>query len=35
MKFSDGYWLNQPGYDLFYASVPYEIDVTEHAIHVL
>ena len=35
MKFSDGYWLTQPGYDLFYASVPYEIDVSEHAIHVL
>ncbi len=35
MKFSDGYWLTQPGYDLFYASVPYEIHVAEHSIHVL
>ena len=35
MKFSDGYWLTAPGYDLFYASEPYEIDVCEHSIHVL
>ena len=35
MKFSDGYWLTAPGYDLFYASEPYEIDVHEHSIHVL
>ena len=35
MKFSDGYWLNKPGYEINYACEPYEIHVSDHAIHVV
>lgn len=35
MKFSDGFWLNKPGYEINYACEPYEIHVSDHAIHVV
>ncbi len=35
MKFSDGYWLNKPGYDIQYACEPYEIYVSETDIKIV
>lgn len=35
MKFSDGFWLNKPGYDVNYATQAYEITTTENSITVL
>ena len=35
MKFADGFWLNQRGYTVDYATQPYEITVKNNAIHVL
>ncbi len=34
MKFSDGLWLNQRGYEVSYAGQAYEIKMTKNAIHV-
>ena len=34
MKFSDGLWLNQRGYDISYAAQAYEVTTTKNAIHV-
>ena len=35
MKFSDGFWLNQRGYEVDYAVQAYAVTTTEHAITVL
>ncbi len=35
MKFSDGYWLTQPGYQIHYASQAYEIHTTEDSVTIL
>ncbi len=35
MKFSDGYWLTQPGYKIHYASQAYEIDAGDDYVTVL
>ncbi len=34
MKYSDGFWLNQPGYNVSYATQMYEVTATENALHV-
>ena len=34
MKFSDGLWLNQRGYEVSYAAQAYEVTTTQNAIHV-
>ncbi len=34
MKFSDGLWLNQRGYEVFYAEQAYEVTTTENSIRV-
>ncbi len=34
MKFSDGLWLNQRGYDVSYAAEAYEVSKTENSIRV-
>lgn len=35
MKVADGFWLNQKGYDVNYASQAYEVTTTDHAIQIL
>ena len=35
MKFADGFWLNQKGYDVNYASQAYEIKTGKNFINVL
>ncbi|MGN0642943.1 MAG: alpha-xylosidase [Huintestinicola sp.] len=35
MKFADGFWLNQKGYDVNYASQAYEIKPIENGLNVL
>ena len=35
MKFSDGFWLNKPGYDIHYAVEPYELYVQDGKISVV
>lgn len=35
MKFSDGYWLNQVGYDVNYAQQAYETEIGENSIKIL
>ena len=35
MKFSDGFWLNKPGYDITYAVEPYELYVRDGRICVV
>ena len=35
MKFSDGYWLNQKGYTVSYASQAYETEITETSVKIL
>lgn len=35
MKFSDGFWLNQRGYEVSYANQAYEISTTPNSITVL
>lgn len=35
MKFADGFWLNQRGYDVKYASQAYEIHIGERSITVV
>ena len=35
MKAADGFWLNKRGYDVNYATQPYEVDVTDCAVTVL
>ena len=35
MKFADGYWLNQKGYNISYANQAYEVSVGEDYIDVL
>ncbi|MDE6725035.1 MAG: alpha-xylosidase, partial [Ruminiclostridium sp.] len=35
MKFSDGFWLNKPGYDVNYATQMYEIHSDERSITVV
>ncbi len=35
MKFSDGFWLNKPGYNVSYATQTYEVDFTDRSISVL
>lgn len=34
MKYSDGFWLNQPGYNVSYATQMYEVTASENALHV-
>ena len=34
MKFSDGFWLNKPGYDVNYATQIYEVTATDTAVKV-
>lgn len=34
MKFSDGLWLNQRGYDISYTEQAYEVTTTENSIRV-
>ena len=34
MKFADGFWLNQKGFDVNYATQPYEIKTTKNSINV-
>ncbi len=34
MKFSDGFWLNKPGYEVNYATQPYEFKVDDNSITV-
>ena len=34
MKYSDGFWLNKPGYTVSYATQMYEVTATENALHV-
>lgn len=34
MKFSDGFWLNKPGYSVNYATQSYEITATENSVTV-
>ncbi|NLJ15529.1 MAG: alpha-xylosidase [Clostridiales bacterium] len=34
MKFSDGFWMNKPGYEVAYATQPYEFKVSENSIKV-
>lgn len=34
MKYSDGFWLNQPGYNVSYATQMYEVSASENALHV-
>ena len=34
MKFSDGLWLNQRGYEFSYATQAYEVTTTRNSIHV-
>lgn len=34
MKFSDGFWLNKPGYNVNYATQMYEIDADDRSITV-
>ena len=35
MKYSDGLWLNKPGYGVNYATQMYEVTATENTINVL
>lgn len=35
MKFSDGFWLNQRGYEVSYASQAYRITKTKHSVKVI
>lgn len=35
MKFADGFWLNQKGYEVNYASQAYEITVLENGLNIL
>ncbi len=35
MKFADGYWLNQRGYNVNYANQAYEVETDENSIKVL
>ncbi len=35
MKFSDGYWLTQPGYDIKYASQAYAYEIGEKELFIL
>lgn len=35
MKFADGFWLNQKGYDVNYASQAYEVTVLENGLNIL
>lgn len=35
MKFSDGYWLNQKGYTVNYASQAYETEISENSVKIL
>ena len=35
LKFSDGFWLNKPGYDIHYAVEPYELYVQDGKISVV
>ncbi len=35
MKYSDGFWLNKPGYDVSYATQMYEITADEKSVTVL
>lgn len=35
MKFADGFWLNRKGYDVKYASQPYEITRIENGLNIL
>ena len=35
MKFSDGFWLNQRGYEVDYAVQAYEVTTTDHSITLL
>ena len=35
MKYSDGFWLNKPGYGVNYATQMYEVTATENTINVL
>ena len=35
MKFSDGFWLNQRGFNVNYAVMAYEITTTPNSITVL
>ena len=35
MKFADGFWLNQRGYEVSYANQAYEVTTTENSITVL
>ncbi|OPJ64426.1 alpha-xylosidase [Clostridium oryzae] len=35
MKVADGFWLNKKGYEVKYASQPYEIEISKNAIKVL
>ena len=34
MKFSDGLWLNQRGYEVSYAAQAYEVTTARNSIHV-
>ncbi len=34
MKYSDGFWLNKPGYNISYATQMYEVTADERALHV-
>ncbi len=34
MKFADGFWLNQKGYEVNYTAQPYEIKTTKNSINV-
>ena len=35
MKFSDGFWLNKPGYEVNYATQMYEITADDKSVKVL
>lgn len=35
MKVSDGCWVTKNGYEVMYASQPYEIETTENSIMIL
>ncbi|MCL2109576.1 MAG: alpha-xylosidase, partial [Oscillospiraceae bacterium] len=35
MKVADGFWLNQRGYEVSYATQPYEIKVENNSVNVL
>ena len=35
MKISDGFWMDKKGYEVHYVEQAYQVETTDHEIHVL